>query len=322
MSKLSHLLEMIITLQYKPLTSASELAEILGVDKKTIYRYIDSLNEANIPVHTKKGRYGGFYLDDEFCMKPNNLSEEELKAIIMASEILTKENGFNYENELKNAVAKIKKVEINAKPELQHMVKDKGFKLDRIGCIENLDENIAKVNYAMQKGRTLSITYYSVNKNSTVVHKVDPYNLVFHKGDWCLIGYSYYLNCVETFKFSRIRRIKSTNEIYMKPVTFSLKEYLDKNKSKSNLDEIDIKIKFSSNSNVSDFIKDNIRYDNREIEENKDGNIVLKFSVADFEDVKEWIMGFGAEVEVVEPQSLRDQILNDIEMMLKIYKKS
>lgn len=322
MSKLSHLLEMIITLQYKPLTSASELAEILRVDKKTIYRYIDSLNEASIPVHTKKGRYGGFYLDDEFCMKPNNLSEEELKAIIMASEILTKENGFNYETELKNAVAKIKKVEINAKPELQHMLEDKGFNLNYIGCMENLDENIAKINYAMQKGRTLNVTYYSVNKNSAAVHKVDPYNLVFLKGSWCLIGYSYYLNCVETFKFSRIKRIKVTNEIYMKPVTFSLNEYFDKNIGKPNLEQINIKIKFSNNSNVSDFIKNNIWYDNQEIEETEDGHIVLKFSTPDFGDVKSWIMGFGAEAEVIEPQNLRDQILNDIEILLKIYKKS
>ncbi|WML35995.1 HTH domain-containing protein [Clostridium sp. OS1-26] len=54
MSKISHLLEMIITLQYKGLTTASELAETLEVDKKTIYRYINSLNKANIPVYTKK----------------------------------------------------------------------------------------------------------------------------------------------------------------------------------------------------------------------------------------------------------------------------
>jgi biotin operon repressor len=62
MSKLSHLLDLIIMLQYKEFTTASELADILEVDKKTIYRYIDTLQDSNIPVESKKGRYENFYL--------------------------------------------------------------------------------------------------------------------------------------------------------------------------------------------------------------------------------------------------------------------
>ncbi|WP_406541734.1 helix-turn-helix transcriptional regulator [Clostridium ljungdahlii] len=54
MSKISNLLEIIIMLQYKGLTTASELSEILEVDKKTIYRYIRNLNEASVPIYTKK----------------------------------------------------------------------------------------------------------------------------------------------------------------------------------------------------------------------------------------------------------------------------
>lgn len=320
MSKLSHLLEMIITLQYKPLTSASELAEILGVDKKTIYRYINSLNEANIPVHTKKGRYGGFYLDKEFCLKPNNLNEEELKSLIMASHILTKEKGFSYENELRNAVEKIRNVELNNNPELKHMKEDEGFKLDDIGCMDSFDDAIAKINHAMEKGRTISITYYTINKSSLSVHKVDPYTLMFHRGAWYLIGYSYLLNCVETFKLSRIKKIKATNEIYMKPAAFSIKTYLEKNKGLFKTGDTEIKIKFSNN--VSSFIKEGLWYDSQEIENLEDGSIILKFNINNLSDIKSWIMGFGTEAEVLSPEKLRNEILDDIENLLKIYKKS
>jgi predicted DNA-binding transcriptional regulator YafY len=319
MSKLSHLLEMIVTLQYKPLTSASELAEILGVDKKTIYRYIGSLNEANIPVHTKKGRYGGFYIDKEFCMKSNNLNWDELNAVIMASELLTKERGFNYEIELKKAVSKIKSVEFNCNMELQHMKEDKGFIMNHIGCMESLDDNIAKINHAMQKGRTVSITYFSINKSSMVVHKVDPYTLMFYKGAWHLIGYSYLLNCVETFKLSRVKKIKLTTEIYMKPATFSLEEYLEKNKGIFKAGQTEVKVKFTGSAVA--FIKNNSWYDDQQIDEMEDGSIVLKFLTNELKDTKSWVMGFGTEAEIVQPEKLRYDIINDIETLSKIYKK-
>ncbi len=69
MSKISHILQLLIILQYKEFVTAGELSDFLMVDKKTIYRYINSLNLANIPIHAKKGRYGGFYIDKNFYMK-------------------------------------------------------------------------------------------------------------------------------------------------------------------------------------------------------------------------------------------------------------
>lgn len=66
MSKISHLVKMLIMLQYKEITTATELSEILGVDKKTIYRYKNTLISSDIPVHTKKGRYGGIYIEKIF----------------------------------------------------------------------------------------------------------------------------------------------------------------------------------------------------------------------------------------------------------------
>lgn len=54
MSKISHILQLLIILQYKEFVTAGELSDFLMVDKKTIYRYINSLNLANIPIHAKK----------------------------------------------------------------------------------------------------------------------------------------------------------------------------------------------------------------------------------------------------------------------------
>lgn len=319
MSKLAHLLEIIVMLQYKPLTSASELSEILGVDKKTIYRYIDSLNEANIPVRTKKGRYGGFHIDEKFCMKPGKLSKNEIEALMMATEILTNENGFYYEFELKNAVSKIMSTELNLNVELQDLKDLEEFKIKNIGCSNKLDKKIAEINFAMQRGKTINIDYYSINKNDITVHKVDSYNLLFSKGSWYMAGYSYFSDRIEIFNLSRINKVEITNEIYMKPSSFSLEEYWDKNITVFREEQKEVKIRFCGKAIST--IKKGIWCENQEIEEYEDGSVMLHMYVEDIGEIKKWIMGFGSDAEIIEPQELRTEIMDDIKLLVKKYEK-
>lgn len=316
MSKISHLLEMIITLQYKGLTTASDLAETLEVDKKTIYRYINSLNKANIPVYTKKGRYGGFYIDEEFYMKPSRLTEDELQALLMATQILTEENGFASEKSLQTAVSKIKSICVNDSEELKCLNDTGFFKINEAGNLQDLEDKVSKINYAMNRGRTVSINYFSPNKNSLTIRKVDVYNLLFREGAWYIIGYCHMNDTLETFKLSRIKTLKVTSEIYMIPHTFSLKEYLNNNWGLFKGDKIKVSIK--CNKDISDFIKDGKWHINQQIEEQENGTILLSVYLDDTNEIKSWVMSLGKNVEVIEPQKLREEIRTEIE---EIYKK-
>lgn len=317
MSKISHLLEMIITLQYKGLTTASELAETLEVDKKTIYRYISSLNKANIPVHTKKGRYGGFYIDEEFYMKPSKLTEGEVQAILMATQILTQENGFMHEKDLQSAVSKIKSLCINDNSELKCLNDNGDFKINEIGSLQNLEDKISKVNYSMSRGRSLSLNYFSINKNSLTIRKVDSYNLIFKSGAWYIIGYCHMKDQVETFKVSRIKGLKITDEIYMTPHTFSLKEYLDNNWGLFMGEKDKITIKFDKS--LDSIIRDTKWHANEEIENLQDGSVLFSVYINETDEIKKWIMSFGKNAEVIEPQQLREEIKEEIEEMYKKY---
>jgi predicted DNA-binding transcriptional regulator YafY len=287
------------------------------VDKKTIYRYISSLNEANIPVYTKKGRYGGFYIDEEFYMKPSNLSEEELQALLMATQILTEENGFVAEKSLQTAVSKIKSMCVNDNEELKCLNDTGCFKISEIGNLQSLEDKISKINYAINRGKTVSINYFSPNKNSLTIRKVDPYNLLFREGAWYIIGYCHKEDTVETFKVSRIKTLKITSEIYMVPHTFALKEYIDNNWGVFRGEKIKVTIKF--NKNITDFIKEGKWHSTQQVEEQEDGAILLSIYLDDTDEIKKWIMGFGKDAEVIEPQKLREEIKSEIEQIYKKY---
>jgi predicted DNA-binding transcriptional regulator YafY len=318
MSKLAHLTQILITLQYERLVTASELAEVINVDKKTIYRYIDTLVTANIPVHTKKGRHGGFYLDDEIFIKDVKLDEEEIKALLIAAHILTTDNGFAFEHELKRAVTKIKNVSIKNDDVLSVINPSKEFKIYNIGDLEKIDDMMCKINYAMSKGRSLDISYYSQTKNSAAKGRMDPYNIVLREGDWHIIAYSHLKNEVMLLNLSRVKSLRVTEDIFIKPKDFSLGDFLEKNWGLFRGSNKQIKIKFSKK--AAEFVKDIKWHPYQSIESQEDGGIILSLYLDEFAEIKQWILGFGAEAEVLEPEELRKEISDDITELYINYK--
>lgn len=318
MSKLAHLTQILITLQYKKLVTASELAEIINVDKKTIYRYIDTLVAADLPVYTKKGRHGGFYLDGEIFIKDAKLNEEEMKALLIAAEILTADNGFAFEHEFKRAVTKIKNVSLRNDDKLSVLDSAKDFKISSIGDLGKIEDIMCKINYAMSKGRAVEIIYYSLAKNSTTKERVDPYNIILREGSWYIVAYSYMKNEVKFFALSRIKSLIVTDDIFIKPRDFKLGEFLDKNWVVFRGGNKQIKIKFSKK--TAEFVRNIKWHANQSIEDEKDGTIIMSLFLDDFAEIKQWIMGFGAEVEVLEPKELRDDIADDIKKLYVNYK--
>lgn len=318
MSKISHLMQLLLTLQHKKFTTASELAETLNVDKKTIYRYINNLNLADIPIHTKKGRYGGFYIDEEFYMKPPKLTLEELHAILAAEEILDCNSRFPFKKDLKNAIIKVRTTCIEEHEDLNNIYKNHKFDLNKLGNELSLDEKIEYINTSMDKGRSLSIRCFSENKNEITESTIDPYNLIYKDGEWFVICYCHEKNKVEVLKLSRIYEFKIINFIFIKPRDFSLKQYLKEQWGVFSGEKILVKIRFSNS--LGKFIKEIKWSPNQIIEDEKNGDVILNLFLDDIGNIKSWVLGFGGEAEVLEPKILRKEIEQEINKLINFYK--
>jgi predicted DNA-binding transcriptional regulator YafY len=83
--------------------------------------------------------------------------------------------------------------------------------------------------------------------------------------------------------------------------------------------EGNIKVVVKFNRNISSFIKEVQWTVNQNVAELENGNVLLSFYVDDVEDVKEWVMGFGRNAEVIEPEKLRKNIKLELEELCKKY---
>ncbi|MFA6940690.1 MAG: transcriptional regulator [Clostridiaceae bacterium] len=317
MAKLSHLLELINILQYKKFSTASELAHMLEVDKKTIYRYMDSLNMANIPVRAKKGRYGGFYIGDEYYMKPPALTDDEVQALLLSSEVLSKENGFIYAEDLKKAVSRIVNSSLNTQKELKSIRETLDFQVSKIGAFEDLKGGISKLNYAIKNDISIKISYFSISKNEQTTRVVDPYSLIYKKGFWYVIGYCHLRQEVRIFKVFRIKNIKVTEEKFKIQKKYSAKEYMKNSWNVFRGEETKVTIIFKKE--AAGFIKETKWHENQQIEDFPNGDIAFTVYVNGTAEIKSWVMGFGNKAKVLEPASLKEEIKKEIEALNLIY---
>ena len=264
------------------------------------------------------------------CLRKKLMVVSFVFIILMVSACSIKNDGNNSNNEINSEFGKEqqlidKEEEENIVPvvseddkELEEKLEGSSIKLYNLGDTLRLDEKIDKINYSMERGRTLDIEYFTINKNTLYEENVDPYNLIFKDGDWYIVGYSHDEDKVKVYRLSRIRNIDITNDIYMKPKTFSLNDFLTNSWGVFNGEKQLVKVKFSKN--VAELIRKVKWSSTQEIEDLDDGSMILKFYIDELGDIKTWILGFGGEAEVIEPLSLRADINEEIKKLLNIYK--
>ena len=149
---------------------------------------------------------------------------------------------------------------------------------------------------------------------------IHPLHLLCYMGSWHLIAFCALKNGLRDFALSRIRTIDLISRPIEVPKDLPpIKEYIRKNFGlMSGKGSVEVCLKFASE--VADWISEQIWYSGQEVSANKDGSICLRFPVADFREVRREILRYGASVEVLSPQELREEIKAEINRMTKIYK--
>ncbi len=250
-------------------------------------------------------------------MKSPELNENEIKALLMAGEILTEENGFIYEKEYKTALGKIKNNLSSKDIDLTNIYNFSDFKISSIGNNKISQDKISQICKSIMDNKSINISYFSINRNEITFRKIDPYDIIFKYGKWYVIGYCHFNKYIEIFDINRIKDIKLTDDTFVISKNFSINNFLERYKNIFAHNKIKVELKF--NKNVADFIKGNRWYVNEEVNELQDGEILFKVYVENLQEIKRWILGFGKNVKVMQPKELKLQLMEEISELNSIY---
>ena len=295
--KINRLFEILYLLLEKKTITAKELATYFEVSVRTIYRDIDILNSADIPVYFQRGKYGGIKLMDNYIMNKSLLSRREQNEILYALQSL---NATNYPNNNKT-LSKLNAI-FNKKS-------DNWIKIDfsRYNCDDNT--LFEKIKEAILTKQTVKFNYFNT-KGEHSERTADPLNLWFKERAWYLFAYCHKKSDIRQFKITRIKTLTLTNEYFEK----TSKDF-EINKKKSTIETIKIIVEIHKSQAYR--VYDEFSEESINKMENGDFEIIMEYPE------NEWIYGyllsFGEHLKVKEPERIKKILFEKISKMKKNY---
>lgn len=277
--------------------TANELSEKFEVSVRTIYRDIDVISSAGIPIYATQGKGGGIEIADDFVLKKSLLSEKEQEQILVALKGL---EGINkqYENELLTKLSAFFKIKNTNWIEVDFTNWQRG---------NEYDELFNDIKSAIINKNIIRFTYFSSNEKETS-REVKPIRLLFKGWDWYVYTFCLLRNEFRYFKLSRIRDLKILDEnfedSYEDVVLIKKMEYKD---------TVHVKLKFDRK--VAFRVYDEMG----DIKEDEEGNLYAEIELPNDYNLYNYIFSFGESVEVLEPIKIRNNIRDMINKMSRIY---
>jgi predicted DNA-binding transcriptional regulator YafY len=132
-----------------------------------------------------------------------------------------------------------------------------------------------------------------------------------------VIGHCHLRGDIRIFALDRIKMLHQTKEVFEVPEEFDFEEFMKPSFGVCQGEGVKVRLRFAPD--AAGYIKEKIWHDSQEIVPQKDGSIIFEAEVAGIHEIKVWVMSWGSKAEVIEPQSLREEIQTEIETIMKIY---
>ncbi|MBM5610135.1 helix-turn-helix transcriptional regulator [Listeria seeligeri] len=195
--KIERLIGIIMLLLQRELVSASEMAEMFEVSKRTIFRDIDTLSMANIPIYTIAGTKGGIGIMPTYKVDKKLLTTEDLHAIITSLDGMEQ---LLSSIETKKTLQKMKNM---LDPTSESPASSISVDFSNLTTKSDSNSQVEKLYLAIKKRQLVELCYIDRSGNQTI-RKTEPYHLLFRNRSWYLQGYSLERSDFRTFKLSRI----------------------------------------------------------------------------------------------------------------------
>lgn len=207
--------------------SGRELAERLGVDRRTLRRYIQALEELGIPVTTERGRHGGYRLMPGFKLPPLMFNSEEALAVSLG---LLAAQGLGIAEAapaLETARAKLERV-MPARLKQQAQALSESARLELPAARAPGDERLLILFATATQARQRVRLDYRDDREQHTRRVLNPFGLVFRGGRWYVSGWCHLRRDLRSFRLDRITEATPLEASFERPVDFDPAEHLTK----------------------------------------------------------------------------------------------
>ena len=307
--KIDRLVSIILLMLEKERIGAQELADMFEVSPRTIYRDIDAINLAGVPIRSISGVNGGFEIMKQYKLDKGVFSTADLSAILMGLGSLS---GIVRGEELANALAKVKRfIPAERAKEIDLMTSQITIDLSPWSGNRNVQPYLEQIKTALQAHQLLSFTY--LNRSGNKISRIaEPYQLVLKGNQWYWQGYCHTRNDFRLFKLSRVSDLQRLKE------TFVLREH-----SKPELDASDIvaklhtKITLRIHKSILERVLDYVS--GEDISPDGEEYYIVRYPLIENDYYYDLLLGLGDKCECIEPARVRAEMRRRTRALAALY---
>lgn len=297
---MNRLFEILYLLLERKQITAKELADHFEVSQRTIYRDIDKLSLAGVPVYMTKGKNGGISLLQDYVLNKALLNETERTEIIASLQAMNSVQITDGQ-----AIDKLKG--LFGKTELDWIE----IEFSNWGKEDHMNIYFERIKQAILTSHVISFQYMSARgeKMNRLVH---PSKLCFKGQSWYLYGYCTTRKDYRFFKLFRMEELQIQEETFApKRIGKVLGERTEQFTEQENLEQATILIKAPMAYRAYDELPG--------IEPQDNGDVICKMKISDMEWFYHYVMSFGKECIILEPEMMRKQVQKMLQAAIEQY---
>lgn len=301
--------------------SAADLAQSLNCHRRTVYRDLEALQQAGFPLYNEliKGKMLWRILDAVKHNFPIPLDLTELIALYFSKDMLKATGNATFFKSLESLLEKIKAL----LPDdylhyLEKATASFGVGLGPQKFEGPKAEVLQTVNEALLKQRYLEINYFTISRQEASWRQIAPYKVWYFDGTFYLIAYCRLRKEVRIFAIERIHDIRVAEEAFEIPSDFDVDAFMETSFGVFQGRTEQVQIRFDAR--IAAYIKERTWHPTQLLSTQEDGSLIMDVEVAGTEEIRYWIMKWGALAKVLKPESLGREICREAAEMVAAYK--
>ena len=211
------LLELLELLETRPLITGREIAEHLGIDRRTVRRYVTALESLGVPVEGQRGVGGGYRVRPGYRLPPLMLSDDEAVVVVLGLIAARRQGIDTASGHVDGALAKLHRVLPDLlRRRVEALEETIGFTSAARSGAPVAGDTVLLLADAIRRGRRVRTAYRAYTGERTR-RALSPYGLVVHAGRWYLAAHDHLRDEPRTFRVDRMRSVAILDEPALAP---------------------------------------------------------------------------------------------------------
>jgi predicted DNA-binding transcriptional regulator YafY len=308
--------------------SINDLSTELGINRRAVYRLIETLESMHFPIYndnSESERDKPWRLQPEYVKKMPNISVPEVKLTfteMLALYLLKGETaiykGTRLEAEAQSAFDKISA--FLPPPVFKQLDKIKTLFIPQSKFAKDYSGKEAIIDIladAILKQKICMVSYFSFYDETEKQYLIEPLHFFESNGGMYIFVRVPKHNSIRTLAVERIQKLDKSEETFAYPENFDPEKLLESSFDIIYDDPVSVRLWVSPGQ--AKYIRERRFFQNQAIVENKDGSLILEIETSGWDDLKRWVMSLGSEAVVLEPKTLKAEIIKDLKQLLKRY---